>query len=363
MAAYRDKRRPQRPWVLDITYVDKRTGKKCRYFRNAKCQTADGARAEERSLLVLYAEKGFIPTRAELAPEPPKELTFKEAHELFLETKAPTLKPSTRHGYKKNLDAYLLPRFGHLPLGEIDRAKLLAFDQELAKDGLSTATRNNIIIPLRCIVLNAVELRKHDKAPDFPKLHKVKSKVFEPPRPQQVADVLEQAEPHERVALALAAYAGLRASELVALRWLNVNVETDTLYVREALTVGEVVLPKSGHQRPIPLAPALKAILEVAAKQPHLPTAYVAPSKTGAAWTPAGLRHAFKRALTKANVPHARLHDLRHFFITQCFAAGAGAPTVQRLAGHCHLSVTQRYAHTNDTLMREAVQGLGKRPA
>jgi site-specific recombinase XerD len=34
---------------------------------------------------------------------------------------------------------------------------------------------------------------------------------------------------------------------------------------------------------------------------------------------------------------------------------------VQRLAGHCHLSVTQRYAHTTDALMREAVRVFGKR--
>jgi integrase len=64
----------------------------------------------------------------------------------------------------------------------------------------------------------------------------------------------------------------------------------------------------------------------------------------------------------RANLPHTRLHDLRHFFITQCFTGGAGAPTVQRLAGHCHLSVTQRYAHTTENLMRAAVQVFGKRP-
>ena len=37
-------------------------------------------------------------------------------------------------------------------------------------------------------------------------------------------------------------------------------------------------------------------------------------------------------------------------FITECFKGGASAPTVQQLPGHLHLSVTQRYAHTNDNL-------------
>ncbi|MGH7434432.1 MAG: tyrosine-type recombinase/integrase [Polyangiaceae bacterium] len=78
-------------------------------------------------------------------------------------------------------------------------------------------------------------------------------------------------------------------------------------------------------------------------------------------WTHRGLQHAFDRAVARAKLPHTRFHDLRHFFITQCFAGGAGGPTVQRLAGHCHLSVTQRYAHTTDALMREAVQVFGRR--
>lgn len=125
------------------------------------------------------------------------------------------------------------------------------------------------------------------------------------------------------------------------------------------LTYGIVVTPKSGHQRAIPIAPPLQPILEEAKKAST--SKYVAPSGKGAPWTHGGLRHAFNRALERAKLPHTRLHDLRHFFITQCFVGGAGGPTVQKLAGHCHLSVTQRYAHTTEALMREAVQVFGSK--
>jgi integrase len=361
MAAYRDKRRSMRPWVLDISYVDRRTGRRTRYFRNAKLQTAEGARSEERMLLVTLTEKGFIPEPEDMAEraEEKKELTLKEAHELYEKTAKPTLKPSTVIGYKKNLQAYLLPRFGNWLLTDIDRAALIAFDQELARNGLSPATRNNIVMPLRTIVWNAIELGKHHGRPDFPKLSKVQSKVYEPPSVADVAALLAAADAHARVAFGLAAYAGLRASEVIGLRWANVNLETNLLFVREAMTHGIVVTPKSGHQRAIPIASPLQHILEGAKKTSKSP--YVAPSGKGVPWTHGGLRHAFDRALERANLPHTRLHDLRHFFITQCFAGGAGGPTVQKLAGHCHLSVTQRYAHTTEALMREAVQVFGKR--
>lgn len=157
------------------------------------------------------------------------------------------------------------------------------------------------------------------------------------------------AEPHVRPAIALAAYAG----EVRGLRWSDVNLDTELIFVRQAITCGQVVAPKSGHERAIPIAPALKEILVEAGKRRHKASDPVAPSSKGKPWTDGGLRNAFKRALRKANVPHTRLHGLRHFFITECFRGGASAPTVQQLAGHLHLSVTQRYAHTNDSLKKE----------
>jgi integrase len=244
-------------------------------------------------------------------------------------------------------------------LSDIDRAALIAFDQKLARAGLSPATRNNIVMPLRTIVSNAVELGKHHGNPDFPKLNRVQSKVYEPPSPLDVKAVLTAASADAKVAFGLAAYAGLRAGEVIGQRWLNVNLETRVVFVREAMTHGIVVTPKSGHQRAIPIAPPLQAILEEAKKRST--SDYVATSSKGKPWTHGGLRHAFDRAVERAELPHARLHDLRHFFITQCFAGGAGGPTVQKLAGHCHLSVTERYAHTTEALMREAVQVFGKR--
>jgi integrase len=365
MATYRDNRRAARPWVIDISFVDRRTGKKVRYFRNAKLQTADGARAEERKLLVTYTEKGFIPGPEDVVAEqkPVKELTLKEAHELYKKTLEPTLKPSTSIGYGKTIEAHLLPRFGDWPLSKIDRAAIVTLDQELVRAGLSASTRNNIVIPLRTIVGNAIELNRYAGRPDFPRLNKVKSKIFQPPSYEHVEAVIIAAGPRSRglkVALSLAAYAGLRASEVRGLRWVNVDLENGLLFVREALTHGIVVDTKSGHERAIPLTPLLKEVLAEAEKLPHKPSDPVAPARDGRPMSEEGLRSGFRRALDRANLPHTRLHDLRHFFITECFAGGAGAPTVQKLAGHLHLTTTQRYAHTNEGLMREAVQILSK---
>jgi hypothetical protein len=42
----------------------------------------------------------------------------------------------------------------------------------------------------------------------------------------------------------------------------------------------------------------------------------------------------------------------------RCFRIGADAPTEQALAGHRHLSVTQRYALTNEVAKRKVIENL-----
>lgn len=71
---------------------------------------------------------------------------------------------------------------------------------------------------------------------------------------------------------------------------------------------------KSGHEREIPLTPRLKAELEQAAKVPHHPMDPL--------------------LLAKLESDSHKFHSLRHYFVTQLFKAGVGAPTVRDLAGH-----------------------------
>lgn len=91
---------------------------------------------------------------------------------------------------------------------------------------------------------------------------------------------------------------------------------------------------------------------------PHSPWGPVAPSSRGEIWSEFGLRSASRDAASKAAISGRSFHSLRHFFVTELFRQGASAPTVQALAGHCHLSVTQRYAHTNEADLKAAIAKL-----
>ncbi len=81
-------------------------------------------------------------------------------------------------------------------------------------------------------------------------------------------------------------------------------------------------------------------------------------SLSGKPWGDHALYHAFKGACRKVELTGFRFHDLRHAFVTELFRGGAPAPVVQRLAGHEHLTTTQRYAHAQLPDLTAAVARL-----
>jgi integrase len=59
----------------------------------------------------------------------------------------------------------------------------------------------------------------------------------------------------------VAAFAGLRRGELLALRWRDVDFERRSLRVRGNYSHGRVVTPKSGKGRAVPMAPEVAQAL------------------------------------------------------------------------------------------------------
>jgi len=400
MTIRKSTRRGEPRLIIDI-YYRKPDGSRARYRKDAQVQNLTAARAEERRLLALVAQHGTpwepgqegaqgatdqgeeiatsetpepparrsaqasrveTPRPAPAAPAAPKvRLTFAEAVETFRSGKAITaLKPSTRHGYEEILSTRLLPRFGARPVELITFQEVTKLDADMVRDGASPSRRRNVQIVIRSVLRAALDDGKIEAMPKLPSLPKKGRKVLVPLSVEQVEKILAVALPSQRVAFTLAAYAGLRAGEVRALRWVDVDLEANVLRVRFSQTKGEVSTPKSGHEREIPLAPQLAALL--AAARPAHRRGLVATTTDGKPWGEYGLKQALNRAVERAELSGSwRFHDLRHFFVTQLFRRGGSAPAVQALAGHLHLSTTQIYAHMVQADLRETIRLLGDR--
>ena len=128
-------------------------------------------------------------------------------------------------------------------------------------------------------------------------------------------------------AVKLALETGMRRGELLRARWEHLDTTKKTLLIPET---------KNGHPRTIPLSPEALALLE---SIPRHISGRVIPL------TPVALRHAWDRALRRADIEDLHFHDLRHEAISRFFERGLNVPEVALISGHRDYRMLFRYTH------------------
>ena len=149
-------------------------------------------------------------------------------------------------------------------------------------------------------------------------------------------------------------FAGLRAGEIHALTWADVNFEAGTLYIRD---------PKNKHSRHAYISAEIAEVLESRNGERNK-SGFIFPATTG------GQRRAVSDVfenVVKAlglndDITDARqkvvFHTLRHTFASWLVQRGTPLYTVAELMGHTSLEMTKRYAHLAPDTMRKAAMGL-----
>lgn len=187
------------------------------------------------------------------------------------------------------------------------------------------------------------------------------------PRPapdSAVAIALAAADDRTRLALLIAAYAGLRRAEIARIHTRDISEDWTTLRVHG----------KGGHERLVPLHPHLVDLLRSELRRRRLggplrpgwgpivpaPEGWLFPT-TQSAYTHTGHLSADRIGdlITDALPPGWTTHTLRHRFATQAYEVGRDLRAVQELLGHAKPETTARYAAVPTGALRAAVLGLG----
>jgi integrase len=161
-------------------------------------------------------------------------------------------------------------------------------------------------------------------------------------RPIEVAEDAQDAE-----LVRVAAYAGLRLGELLALRWSDADFAGHALTVARAMSLGVESSPKSGRIRRVPLPDQAAVALDRLSRREHFttPADRVFCNALGRALDGSAVRKRFKRTRDAAGLRPLRLHDLRHTHGSLLAAAGIDLVSIQVVMGHSALSTTSRYLH------------------
>lgn len=272
----------------------------------------------------------------------------------FLEHSTAKNKGSSVDSKKQILKSHIRPRFGDTPLDMIDYAAIEDFKHALLAIPLKAKTVNNVLTVLRRLLVVAKKRGVIASVPEFEWLP-VDPNDFdfftfdEAPR-------LHAAAEGEWGSMILAGlFAGLRQSELLGLRWEDVDLVAGRIMVRQAIVRGRITTPKNKKHREIPLSPDLRVALKA---QRHLRGEFVWCDLDGKHLTKGECKHPLWRACKRAGLRRVGWHVLRHTFASHLAMRGVSLKAIQELMGHATLTMTMRYAHLSPNVKDDAVRLL-----
>ena len=253
--------------------------------------------------------------------------------------------PHTVDGYRRDLDKLLrwMEAQGIDGFHKLDAHRVRTFVAAEHRAGLSPKSLQRLLSSCRSLFrqLRREGLLEHDPVAGVrgPKVHRKLPQVLDV---DEAATLVESGGEgalgvRDRAMLELFYSSGLRLSELVGLRWLDLDLDA-----------GEVrVLGKGSKTRIVPVGrhavSALRALGEAEGRAPETP---VFRGRGGAPISPRTVQARLKQlALTQGFAKRVHPHLLRHTFASHMLESSGDLRAVQELLGHADIATTQIYTH------------------
>jgi integrase len=166
---------------------------------------------------------------------------------------------------------------------------------------------------------------------------------------EQVARFLRVAPPYLRLAMLLAVNTGQRQGDLLRLPWSAYDGNQINLRQR-----------KTGQYVPIPVADALKAVLDVAPRQSLI----MLTNSEGKPWSESGFQSAWGKATMRAGIRGLTFHDLRGTAVVTLARAGCNEVEIYSITGHkpgdVRAILTAHYLPRDAEVARNAIAKLNR---
>jgi integrase len=260
--------------------------------------------------------------------------TFTELAERYLQWVNGRQRSAKVKGY---IIRQLVKTFGHLPLRRFNTSLVEQLQTNNINRGIKASTNNRALNVLKHMFTKAVDwemveseilkrVRKCRLLPDDSRRLRYLSK-------SECHELISKCNEHLRPIVITALNTGMRKSEILNLKWDNVDLKHGFILLNRT---------KNNERREIPINLTLKRTLQGITRRLGVPYVFF-DSKTGNPYQ--NVKRSFATALRRAKITDFHFHDLRHTFASQLVMAGVDITTIKELLGHKSLTMTLRYAH------------------
>lgn len=328
------------------------------YYRNVRCRErlklaptpanikfASNLRAQIQAEIARgtfdYAAHFPDSKRARLLSKVPgAAVTIADALRQWLRGMQGQLEHTTLRDYELAIERVWIPAFGKRRLTELTRGDLKSW---VAEQTFGLKRVRNLLLPMRGAYAQAME----DELIQVNPFVGWTPRKIEPPKDDEDVDPFDQTEVNAILAhcegqvrnlFQFAFWTGLRTSELIALRWEDVDLAGETITVRRAKVRKQIKAPKTkaGRRTVQLLKPALNALQ---AQREHTQLrgkeVFLNP-RTGEPWEHDGpiRKTAWQPALVRAGVRYRYPYQTRHTFASTLLSAGENPVWVATMMGH-----------------------------
>jgi integrase len=333
---------------IRITYP---TGETYRERRRIPVKSRSAAQrwveARERHLLLSGPPKPKkeVPTLQDFAPR------FLDGHARANQQKASSISQK-----EVALRVHLIPALGGKPLNRITTEDVQRLKHALRDRAPKTV--NNILTVLNTMLKKGVEWGVIERMSCVIRLLKTSAgglDFYDFDEYRRLVEGARLVDSTSHVAVLLGGDAGLRAGEMRALRWTDVDLEKGQLRIECNEWRGHITTTKGNRIRYVPMTTRLREALQ---HHRHLRGQRVLYRADGQPMSASALIEAIQRAARRANLRNNGPHILRHTFCSHLAMRGAAPRAIQELAGHRDVGTTQRYMHLSPAATRSAIQLL-----
>lgn len=257
---------------------------------------------------------------------------------------------------------WIEPEVGNLPLPIITLADAEKIKVKMTEANKAPRTINYMITILKQI-LKFAEVIGFDTAKST--VFTMEKQKFDNQRitfltKKQANDLLQALQKKSQTVYEMALislHCGLRAGEIFNLTWPDIDLKQGLLFVKDT---------KNRLNRTLQLSTELKKVFTQKIKNKSDTSEYIFHQLDGSKLNE--VPNIFERTVEKLKfnegITDRRqkivFHSLRHTFASWLVQGGTDLYIVQKLMGHSHISMTERYAHLNERNFKKATEVINK---